>query len=422
MNVLVINHYSCNKGDRAILYFIARELDRNGVSRITISTHDRRYWQGDTSRLQGNPDFVPWGWNTENPNVTGRLTDLKRKGRAILWRFSYSSIRRRLLKGSKIGFNRFLANHEFLKALEQSDLVVSTGGHHITTLLSRDAVSEQLYDMALAVLSGKPVVLWSQSIGPLNFHDPQNKLFVAELVRRMAEILVRDHQSKDVLQFVGFDRLAIKETCETVIGLNDLFPNYVLPSRRAQVMGVAIYSAQRRPPTEHMRYVEIISNLISLASLSGYKVKLFPMELKNSGSDDRKMIYEIANQVNRPDFVQVIEEDMDTPTHLFEISRCRIFVGHKTHSVIFALTAGTPLIALAYHTKTEDFMNQYGQSEFCLPDRELELGRISQLFENLNVRIDDVGNCIFDKSRELGAKVRSYFAELINRHREIEFS
>lgn len=37
MNVLVINQCSTNKGDRAVLYFVIRELFRNGANEVHVS-------------------------------------------------------------------------------------------------------------------------------------------------------------------------------------------------------------------------------------------------------------------------------------------------------------------------------------------------------------------------------------------------
>ena len=50
MKVLVINQCSTNKGDRAVLFFVLRELARNGVDQITVSASNPEYWED-------KPDF-----------------------------------------------------------------------------------------------------------------------------------------------------------------------------------------------------------------------------------------------------------------------------------------------------------------------------------------------------------------------------
>ena len=71
------------------------------------------------------------------------------------------------------------------------------------------------------------------------------------------------------------------------------------------------------------------------------------------------MIRSILEDVRFPQRCTVLDSDLDLAEHFAEVARCRAFVGHKTHSVLIALTVGTPVLALAYHPKTADFMKQY---------------------------------------------------------------
>ena len=48
-------------------------------------------------------------------------------------------------------------NPGYRKVVQDADLVLSVGGHHFTTLLSRDLVSSINYD-AMAVLSLDPII------------------------------------------------------------------------------------------------------------------------------------------------------------------------------------------------------------------------------------------------------------------------
>ena len=44
MKALVINQCSTNKGDRAVLFFVLRELSRNGIDQVTVSASNPEYW------------------------------------------------------------------------------------------------------------------------------------------------------------------------------------------------------------------------------------------------------------------------------------------------------------------------------------------------------------------------------------------
>ena len=119
---------------------------------------------------------------------------------------------------------RLLMNQQFYQALQKTDIVISTGGHHVTTLLARDAISAQLYDLSLAIFSGRPTYIWSQSIGPLDFFNKQNENFVYKVLNKCKGIYLRDQQS---LQFFQNNGEHIHKTYESVFLLNNqLFQNY----------------------------------------------------------------------------------------------------------------------------------------------------------------------------------------------------
>ncbi|MBN1356808.1 polysaccharide pyruvyl transferase family protein [bacterium] len=413
MNVLVINHYSSNKGDRAMLYFLVRELKKGPVESITVSAHDRTRWKNSGGEMFSSVKWVPWGFNVEMPENPGgfrrRLAGLKHR----CFPGMYSILRRGLISGKQAVPARFLCNAAFYRAMRTADLVISAGGHHITTILARDAVSGQLYDMALTLKTGKRLVLWSQSIGPLDFEDMRNRQLVRHILSGAAAVIVRDEQSKRVLQDLDLDTSRVQQTSESVLGLHDLQKDYIFPSDREPVAGIAIYGAQARSPEAYDSYIKIIAEIADHAVNRGYSARFFPMELKSGGSDDRGVIRSVIQRMKSGDKASVEDRDLDTPEHLRQVAGCRLFIGHKTHSVIFALTAGTPLIAIAYHKKTEDFMAQFDLAEYCIPDRHLNPDHLRSLFDRLSERCDEIGQLEFAGSRDFGNRVQADFQAML---------
>jgi polysaccharide pyruvyl transferase WcaK-like protein len=94
-----------------------------------------------------------------------------------------------------------------------------------------------------------------------------------------------------------------------------------------------------------------------------------------------------------------------------------MFVGHKTHSQIFSLVAATPLLAIAYHKKTEDFMTQFGLEKYCIADSQLSAEKLIQLFDEVNNNLDIINR----KAEEMGSKmctqVKEDFARMIEQVR-----
>lgn len=75
------------------------------------------------------------------------------------------------------------------------------------------------------------------------------------------------------------------------------------------------------------------------------------------------------------------------------------FVGHKTHSTIFALATGTPLLAIAYHPKTIEFMRQFDMEQFVIDDKVMTGDKLISMFDELSSHLDEVGKAAVAKSK-----------------------
>ncbi|OPZ82933.1 MAG: colanic acid biosynthesis protein [bacterium ADurb.Bin429] len=419
MNVLVINQCAHNKGDRAVLAFLLHELVRNGITSITVSTSEPRFWGAhDVQGLDADISFIPWGWAGSGGAAVSALQSIPRRlYQRWMTRVAYPALRRALLADQAGLSPRLACNRQFRHALEHADLVISTGGHHVTTLLAPDAISPQLFDMGLTLLAGKPLVCWSQSFGPFDFQTEENKAFVTRVMNRAACLYTRDHASVDRLQALGVEPSQIRPTLESVIALSDVLENTLPPSERPPVLGIAVYAVKRRTPEEYRHYINSLATLVDAAGAAGYTTRFFPMAIRGTAADDRPLIRDIIAASHQQNRCVLIDEDLPTVTHLAEVAQCRMFAGHKTHSVIFALTTATPLIALAYHVKTVDFMRQYALADYAIPDEELTGDALTNLFTRLDQHLDAVSRQQQQQTREFSDVIHRDFSQMLTRVR-----
>ena len=103
-----------------------------------------------------------------------------------------------------------------------------------------------------------------------------------------------------------------------------------------------------------------------------------------------------------------------TKEDLEEVSKCKIFLGHKTHSTIFALATGTPLIALAYHPKTIKFLQQFDMALNAIDDKQLSIQALIQVLDRLNTNLDEISQLEFNRSQEKAKKISSDLMTAIN--------
>jgi polysaccharide pyruvyl transferase WcaK-like protein len=202
-------------------------------------------------------------------------------------------------------------------------------------------------------------------------------------------------------------------TPETVLSLNSLFNDYVRPSNRNNVLGVSIYSTKKRDEKETKDYIEVISSICNYAISIGFKVRMFPMEIKNTEPDDRIMLADILNKIELKYNCEIVDKDMETKEHILEVSKCKVFIGHKTHSTIFALASGTPLIAIAYHPKTIEFMKQFDLEDYSVSDEYLSTKFLVDTLDKINLNLDSIGDKMFSKSNEFSKEISKKIAQVL---------
>jgi len=376
MNVLVINQCSTNKGDRAVLYFVLRQLKACGIEHVKVSASHPEYWLDKPDFPELAVRVIPWGW------------DVSRKKNATLIGKVFPLVRDALVSGRRPWYLRFLVNKEFLEAVREADLVISTGGHHLTTIIAGSIKTPQIFDMAIALMYNRPLLLWSQSIGTFDFQSPANKRMVQKILSGAGQVFIRDEASEEQIRKLGVSRERVSKTRESVFGLYDVVKSRTKPSDRRNILGISVWTGNKKAALAWEHYVRSFAAFVDHAiETGGYKVRFFPMEMQGA---DHPCIEDIIKLVGQKNSCEIVEGFPGTVEHINAISQCKMFVGHKTHSQIFSLVAATPLIAIAYHKKTEDFMAQFGLENYCIVDTQLSSEKLIEMFCMINDNLDAV--------------------------------
>ena len=408
--VLLIHQYAGNKGDRAVAFAMCKlmkEVEQD-IS-ITISTSSPALWKNESYYEQNDIKFITNGWEFSSATPKWYWRILNRFSK-----YSFTILRSLYLILGKNHLSYLFISPEFRRAVNMSDIVISVGGHHFTTLLSRDLVSSINYD-AMAVLSlGKSLVCFSQSFGPFQFHNPQNERLTRKILHHCRLLLPREQEAVHELWSLGIPKSIIKNTFESVITLCSIIDPYVLPSERGKRIGIAIYATKNRKEDERLYYVDTMAVICNILHKRGFCTCFFPMEIKGTEPDDRGIIREIVDRVQNPKFCFVYDTDMTTEQHICEVAKCQIFIGHKTHSTIFAMLTGTPLVGISYHVKTMAFMRQFDIEQYCIEESNLSEKTFIEIYDKLSKEIDSVGMKLFSKAREMSEVIKNDIQLVLN--------
>ena len=132
---------------------------------------------------------------------------------------------------------------------------------------------------------------------------------------------------------------------------------------------------------------------------------------------DRPCIEDIIKLVRKKENCEIVEGFPGTIEHINAIGQCKVFVGHKTHSQIFSLVAATPLLAVAYHQKTEDFMAQFGLEQYCIVDTQLSAEKLIKVFDQININLDHISRKQSAIASQMYEQVRGDFKRMIDEFR-----
>ena len=408
--ILIINQYAGNKGDRAVLYALCRLLlEHSPNSKIIVSTTSPELWDDYDFYKENKIDFIPSAWDFER--VEGLFNKLYFSFINKFKKYSYTILRENFL-GLKLPIERFLVNPLFYKSAKKADLIISTGGHHYTTILSKDLVSHLPYELCSALRLNKNTIIFSQSIGPFEFHNKRNEKYIRSLLNNCQKIFIREKDSFKFLNELQVRTEHLDKVPETVISLSTLFDNYIKPAERDKKVGIAIYSTKKRSSEEKNHYINSLADFCNYVIKLGYNIEFFPMELKDTEPDDRKMIKEITDKISNKEKYIIHDKDLETEQHIKAVAKCRFFVGHKTHSVVFALTSGTPLIAIEYHPKTRNFMAQFGSENYSINDEILTFDLLKAKFNTLELEVDSVGEKLFSKATQFSKDLEKIVSKL----------
>ncbi|MBO7230449.1 MAG: polysaccharide pyruvyl transferase family protein [Bacteroidaceae bacterium] len=410
MNILLFNQYAGNKGDRAVLYATCRIIkDIHPNANIYVSTSSPELYKDYSYYQNNNITFIPTAWDyarvKSNRTYWKVLNSFKK--------YTFTILREIYLRKFCYGITRLFINPLFRKAVKQADKIISVGGHHYCTLLSRDLVSGINFDAMAIKLQNKSFTCFSQTFGPFDFYNKRNLLLTRDILIN-SKLYPREEDSRDMLLNFQIPKENITMTFETVLSLSREVVEYVTPSYRPKTVGIAIYCTQKRSPDVEENYLSSISSLCNHVIKQGYDVKFFPMELKGTAPDDRPYIQRIVERVEHPGKCYVYDTDMETAEHLHKVGKCQVFIGHKTHSTIFALATGTPLLAIAYHPKTIEFMHQFGMKQFVVDDKVLTNDKLIAMFDQLSTNLDKTGKESLKKSKDFTEIIYSQFNEIIN--------
>jgi colanic acid/amylovoran biosynthesis protein len=363
MKIVITNAVTCNGGDAAILLATVKLLRSalGGDTQFVIFDSQpeiagRHYPELDFREL----------WHARATRRAGSW--LRKPRRAfLLGRVRLAAACRRRGWRAMAGL---LLDHAERRALDDyctADCVVSTGG---TYLVEHYPLRPRLFEFELALALGKPLVLFTQSLGP--FRKPRNALVLGAVLRRSAGVLVRDAASRRHLLELRLAEKQLRLAADAAFALDAKPPMQRQPGEPLRV-AVSVREWAYFDGVDRVagmkQFTEAVAALTHhLIERHGAEVTFLStcQGIPEYNYDDSKVAAAIASSLPESARSRVtVNREFHRPEELIQLAESfDLIVATRMHMAILSLVAGTPVLPIAYEFKTTELFVRLGLGEW----------------------------------------------------------
>ncbi|AHM58640.1 polysaccharide pyruvyl transferase [Flammeovirgaceae bacterium 311] len=256
---------------------------------------------------------------------------------------------------------------------KSADLIISSGG---TYLVENYSLTARLYDYYFTLALSKPLVFFTQSLGP--FTNPYNIAALKDILNRACLILLRDKGSFENLVNINVDITKARICSDVVFADADLLLLSEAKNRKIQEpvkVGISVRDwqyfknrTQNKGTEKYYNSVAAICNYIT-NELGGEVVFISTCQaIDEYHVDDSKTAQRIYNLLNDATKAKTTVNNMFHTPEDFKsiIGKFDIMISTRLHGAIQSLDVGVPVLPIAYEFKTKELFIKLIDEKFIL--------------------------------------------------------
>ena len=256
---------------------------------------------------------------------------------------------------------------EIIKAVKNCDLLISGGGSLLQDVTSRKSILYYLFIMQLAKMMRKKFFIYSQGIGPIV--SEFNERLTKKVLMSASGIVVRDVQSKDLLERIGIPGGRVVVTADPVLRIKPVdkeIGRKILEEEGVKCSGDSILCGfavkERNLDSGFMN--EICISAERLIRERNCSILLIPFHY-NEDMATIERLEEYLAEKGLADRVCAIKHKYLTDEMMSIIGNVDILVGVRLHALIHAAIMGVPMIGISYDPKINSFLKSVGMRAAC---------------------------------------------------------
>lgn len=240
---------------------------------------------------------------------------------------------------------------EVWQALRSVDGLISGGGSLLQDETSPKTIPYYIAIIRLAQWLGKPVFIYSQGIGPV--HRPFFFGWIRAAFQRCSFVTVRDEESKALLASMGISASDVEVVPDPVMGL----PMRGQPTQTSGAEAKTVIGVSVRFWNEDRSELEAVAQALqTVLEQTDAVVRFLPF---HHPSDEEASLYVMERMgeiyKERLTLAHKITHPQDM---LAEVASCRVLLGMRLHSLIYAASQFVPVVGLSYDPKIDQFLNR----------------------------------------------------------------
>lgn len=239
-----------------------------------------------------------------------------------------------------------------------------------------------LHEMLLE--RGAKTILWGCSVEP----EVIKRKKVAEDLSKYSYIFARESISYEALKKVNENTFLIPDPAFTLECKVPVLPqNFQVENMVGINISPMIIENESIPGITMESYRELIDYVINETNMG---IALIP-HVVWSDSDDRKPLMQLYKEYEKTGRV-VFFEDHNCMELKGIISKCRFFVGARTHSTIAAYSMGIPTLVVGYSVKARGIARDLfgGEEGYVLPVQKLTRDKLISAFKNIMIKEKEI--------------------------------
>ena len=388
--IVIVQVYNANKGNNSVVHAMINSMREDiPCSKFAVTAYDS---------ILGAKDY-----GVECAECLLNFYRIKTAS-GLLSKIFYSLLEGTLLAYSffwlifyRIGIRLPLpdAKRKTINIYLAGDVFVLPGGHSFTSLNSFSQNLSHCLGLFFAIALNKKSMVYAQTIGPFFGRFAWIVRFMSLFVLKRVDVIsVRE---KDSLRWRK-ELPGIELTAETVFMLDRYVSDERLPGEFLQLrqqnrclIGLTIHHLYFRRYFSKREYVKLMANIIDriLEKIEG-KLVIIPMENAYSHGGDRPIAHEIIALLKHHNRTVILEGDHDPIITSSIIRKLDLFIGTKTHSIVYGLKACVPTLAIAYQQKSNEFMEMFRVSENAINLKDLAGDRFMKIFNSMINNLDAI--------------------------------